>query len=90
MVLGSVALKSGVSVFTTTTLAIGSHALSAAYTGDSNYAASTSSTVNATVNKPSSSVLLSVSPASTTAGQTVTLTATCVAFDSHWGDRFPR
>ena len=42
---------SGVATFTTSTLAVGSHSLSAVYSGDANFTGSTSSSVNQVVNQ---------------------------------------
>ena len=47
--LGSNALVSGIATYTTSALTVGSHSISAAYGGDANYAASTSSTLSQVV-----------------------------------------
>lgn len=56
----------------------GSHAITAAYSGDANYAPSTSSALTETVNPASSSVTAGASPNPASYGQAVTLTATVV------------
>jgi hypothetical protein len=56
----------------------GTHAITAAYSGDVNYAASTSSALTETINPASSAVSLSASPNPTAYGQAITLTATVV------------
>ncbi len=49
--IGSVTLSGGVASFSTSTLSTTSHAISAVYSGDTNYAASTSDPILQTVNK---------------------------------------
>lgn len=61
---------------TTNTLAIGSHPITAAYSGDTNNKASTSSVLNYIVNKFSTTTVLATSTNPSTYGQSVTLTAT--------------
>ena len=56
----------------------GTHAITAAYSGDANYTASTSSALTETINPASSAVSVSASSNPTTYGQPVTLTATVV------------
>jgi len=78
--LGTVPLNpSAVATLTTSTLAVGSHPITAAYAGDATYAASTSPVVNQVVNPagglPSvTTVISSLNPS--TVGQSVTFTAT--------------
>ena len=67
--------SSGVVSFTTAALGVGSDAITAVYSGDTNFATSSSSATE-TVTQAGTSTALSVSPASATAGQLVTLTAT--------------
>ena len=69
-------LTNGAATFATSGLAVGSHVLTASYSGDANYSASTSPTVTEVVNKAASTTSLSASPTSSNVGQTVTLTAT--------------
>jgi hypothetical protein len=69
--LGSATLSSGTASITTTTFSLGSHQLTASYNGNSSQA------VGLTISsKPPTTTALSVSPNPSTAGQTVTLTAT--------------
>lgn len=77
--LGSVSLNSaGSAAFDTSSLAIGSHSIAAAYSGDANFAASTSAPISVTVSAPAkiattTSVLASA--AQITLGQSVTFTS---------------
>lgn len=66
----------GHATFITSTLTVGSHSITAAYNGDSNFNTSTSSALTQTVNKDAttSSVTSSLNPS--THGQSVTFTAT--------------
>lgn len=76
--LGTVALSSSQATVTTTSLALGTQSLTAVYSGDGNYAASTSSPVTVTVTATATAVVTTVaaSETSTSAGQATTLTAT--------------
>jgi len=74
--LSTVSLDDDVATFSTATLSVGSHSLTASYSGDTNYAPSVSSAVTETVNKASTTTSLKAVPASSTPGQTVALTAT--------------
>ena len=78
--LGSSSLSQGKATFTTSALPAGTHQITAAYNGDSSFAASTSATLAQTVNGESSSktttTSLTATPNPATAGQPVTLTAT--------------
>jgi hypothetical protein len=75
-VLGSGTLLGGVASFTTSSLAVGSHSITAAYPGDTNCAAGTSNTVTQVVNAVASGLVLSASPNPSAIGQPVTFTAT--------------
>jgi Bacterial Ig-like domain (group 3) len=66
----------GVATFTTSTLSPGSHTITAAYSGDANCAASTSSTLTQVVGTAGTSVALASSQNPSTPGQAVTFTAT--------------
>jgi hypothetical protein len=70
--------SSGSAVFDTSGLAIGSHSISAAYSGDANFASSTSAAVSVTISAPAkTATTTSVSASATqlTLGQNVTFTA---------------
>ncbi|AEG92353.1 Ig-like domain repeat protein [Ramlibacter tataouinensis] len=73
--LGSSTLAGGVATFSTTALVAGSHSLTAVYAGDANHLTSTSGAVTQTVNQKATTTTLSVSQASLTQGQNLTLTA---------------
>jgi Bacterial Ig-like domain (group 3)/MBG domain (YGX type)/FlgD Ig-like domain len=76
-VLGTGTLNgSGVATFTTSTLSVATHSITAAYGGNANYTASTSSALSQSVGKASTTLGLASSDASSTYGQSVTLTAT--------------
>jgi len=62
--------------FSTSTLAIGSHLITAAYGGDTNFSASTSTSLTQTVNKDATTTTLTSSADPAVAGQSVTFTAT--------------
>ena len=74
--LGTVPLNSGVATLSTSTLAAGSHQLTATYGGDSSFGGSTSTTVTYSVNKAGTSTTVSSSSPTTNQGQSVTFTAT--------------
>ncbi len=63
-------------VISVSSLAIGSHAITAVYAGDANYLASTSGSVAETINQATSSNLLTASTTAPIATRPVTLTAT--------------
>jgi subtilase family serine protease len=78
--LGTGTLSSGKATYTTSTLAVGPHSLTAAYTGDSAYSTSTSSAVTFVVSTSSGSTatttMLSASTTTPSFGASVTFTAT--------------
>jgi hypothetical protein len=74
--LGSTALSGGSAQFSTSSLAAGSHSITASYGGDSTYVNSTSSALTQTVNGASTSTSLGSSPNPSSYGQSVTFTAT--------------
>jgi hypothetical protein len=76
IVLGTAAVSSGTASLTLSSLAVGTHTLTANYGGDASTSASTSSPVTQTVNKIASSVTLTSSLNPSTAGATVTFIAT--------------
>ncbi|MBI3409393.1 MAG: Ig-like domain repeat protein [Planctomycetes bacterium] len=65
---------SGVAIFTTSSLVVGSHVITASFAGTTNVQAS-SGTVTQAVAKAASTLTLTASPASSTFGQSVTFTA---------------
>jgi hypothetical protein len=71
-----VALSGGTATFTTSSLSPGGHAVTAAYSGDANCAASTSSTLTQSVGASGGSVALVSSQNPSAQGQSVTFTAT--------------
>jgi hypothetical protein len=73
--LGSGTLTNGVATFSTATLATGSNAITAVYSGDSNFLTSTSATLTQTVAEGATSVSLSASNTNPFGLQAVTLTA---------------
>ena len=58
--LGTATLNSGIATYTTSTLAVGSHSLTAEYVGDSNYASSTSGVITLTITSAISNYVLTV------------------------------
>jgi len=74
--LGTVPLSgSGSAVLTVSTLAVGAHSITAAYSGDASDAGNTSPALTQTVNPLTSSMALASSPNPATIGQGVTFTA---------------
>jgi hypothetical protein len=74
--LGASPLSSGVASLGVTTLAVGTHSLTAMYGGDSNEGSSTSPVVTQTVTVRPTTTTLTSSPNPSNYGQSVTLTAT--------------
>ncbi len=76
--LGQQSISGGVATFTTSTLAVGSHSITAAYGGDADNAPSTSSALTISISAPS--LLLSANPSSLSIAQggsgSTTITAT--------------
>jgi len=70
---------SGQATFTTSTLAVGSHSITASYGGDATFTGSTSSALTQTVKKASTATLVSSSANPSVSGQPVTFTATVTA-----------
>lgn len=83
--LGTRPLASGVATLAISTLAVGSHNLKAAYGGDTNFAASTSSVLVFTVNKAASTTALSAASNSPTIGNADLLTASVTGFSAPRG-----
>jgi hypothetical protein len=69
---------SGVATFSTTTLALGTHSITASYSGDSKDAGSVSTAATVTVTKTlvATATVLTAAPTQATSGQSVTFTAT--------------
>jgi hypothetical protein len=75
--LGTAGLNgSGVATFATSSLSVGGHSITVAYSGDAHYNASTSTTLTQTVNKASTTTTVASSLNPSTHGQSVTFTAT--------------
>jgi putative nucleotidyltransferase with HDIG domain len=75
-ILGSSTLSDGTATYTISTLSIGTHSITAVYNGDANFAGSTSSAIDLTVNKASVALSLSSSLGTSTEGRLVTFAAT--------------
>jgi hypothetical protein len=73
--LSTASLSAGVATYTNTTLAAGSHSITASYSGDGTYAAATSTAVTVTVTA-AASVKFTASPATVTVGAPLALKAT--------------
>ncbi len=73
--LGTTSLNSGAASFTTSSLAAGTHSLTAVYTGDTATAGSTSSALTQTVNQSATSTSLAADVNPSPFGQAVTFTA---------------
>lgn len=66
----------GQATFTTSSLAVGSHAITAAYKGDTNYSAATSPAITQLVNQAQTGTTVSALPNPGIAGKAVAITAT--------------
>jgi sugar lactone lactonase YvrE len=73
--IGAVALNGGSAALATAALAVGSHAITAVYSGDAMYAGSTSAPLAQVVNKAASAVAIGSTANPSTFGQGVTFTA---------------
>lgn len=79
-VLGTGRLSGGTATFTTASMAVGSHSITAVYSGDVNFVASTSHSLTQTVSQSTTTTKLSKnSTAAIRFGQSVTFTATLAA-----------
>jgi uncharacterized repeat protein (TIGR03803 family) len=76
VVLGSATLSAGVAKYTNTTLAVGTHSITAVYSGSSAFTTSTSPAISQVVSKASTTTVLVSSANPSTVGQSVTFTAT--------------
>ncbi|MFF1956029.1 Ig-like domain-containing protein, partial [Streptomyces sp. NPDC058220] len=74
--LGTSTLTGGVATLSVSTLSAGTHSLTAVYSGDSNFAGSTSPVDTQTVTKANTSTAVTASPDPSVFGQPKTLTAT--------------
>jgi hypothetical protein len=75
-VLGTGTLSDGTATFSISTLAVGTKVITAVYSGDSNFAGSTSKDVNQVISKATTKTTLTSSQNPSTYGQPVTFTAT--------------
>lgn len=81
-VLGASGLDgSGRATWDVADLGVGTHSITAVYSGDTTFTGSTSAPLTQTVNKITTAIALNVNPVSVTYGQTVTFTATVTAAD---------
>lgn len=74
--IGTGTLTGGVATTSTSTLTVGTHSITAAYGGDTNFSGSNSAALSQTVNRASSTTTLTSSPNPSTVNQQVTFTAT--------------
>ncbi len=75
-VLGTASVTNGQAQFTTGILPVSTYSLTAVYSGDVNYLASTASAIQLIVTKVTPAITLVANPSTSTSGQAVTLTAT--------------
>ena len=78
-------LSGGSATFTTTSLTVGSHAISISYGGDTNFAGSNSATLTETIRQSSATAAVTSSANPTVYGQSVTFTATVTAVTAGTG-----
>jgi MYXO-CTERM domain-containing protein len=78
-VLGTVALANGFVSLSTSTLDLGSHAVTATYVGDTNFTGSSSAALTEVVSRTAGMATLAAVPSASTYGQDVTFTATLSA-----------
>src|SRR5439155_755470 len=72
-------LAGGAATFTTSSLSLGSHSITASYGGDGNFVTSTSSALTQTVNKPNTTTSVSSSANPSVFGQSVDFTVNVTA-----------
>jgi hypothetical protein len=77
--LGTATLTNAVATFTTSSLTVGTHSITAIYINDGNYSSSTSPAVNVAITTSAPSVTLSVSTANPVSNQAVVFTANVTA-----------
>jgi hypothetical protein len=80
--LGSTSVSNGQALFTLSALPVGTHNLSATYSGDSNFGVSSSSSLAVTVGRASTSATLTASSLTTTLGSSLTFTAKIASSNS--------
>jgi Big-like domain-containing protein len=78
-VLGTATVLSKVGSFTTSSLTIATHAITASYSGDASFAGSTSNTVSQIVNKATTTLTLGGNPNPSALGQAVTFAGSVTA-----------
>ncbi len=74
--LGSAGISGNTATLTSSSLAVGSHPITASYSGDLNFTGSTSSTLNQNVSQATTTTTLTSSPNPSGAGQSVNFTVT--------------
>jgi hypothetical protein len=74
--IGTGVTASGVATLTTSSLAVGSHSITASYAGDANFSPSTSAAISETIIKNTTTAAVTSNLNPSTYGQSVTLTAT--------------
>src|SRR5262249_22803879 len=79
VVLGTAPISGGSALVSTTALAVGSHTITAVYTGDTNFTTSASAPLTQVVNQAGTTTTVSTLPATSVYGQPVTFFATVVA-----------
>jgi hypothetical protein len=77
--LGAGTLSGGIATFSTSALTAGTHSITATYSGDANFAGSTSVLLSQTVNKANTATTLTSSMNPSAIGQSVTFTAAVTA-----------
>ncbi len=78
-IIGSGLTTSGVGTFTTSSLAVGTQSITASYSGDTNYAVSTSAPISETISKNTTTTAVKSTVNPSIYGQSVTLTATVLS-----------
>ncbi len=83
--LGTGTLSGSAATFTTSNLSVGSHTITAVYSGDARFAASTSAGLAQGVNKATASVVVTASANPSVVGQSVAFTATLASVPASAG-----
>uniref|UniRef100_UPI0015D7C334 Ig-like domain repeat protein n=1 Tax=Nevskia soli TaxID=418856 RepID=UPI0015D7C334 len=76
LVIGSGVTASGIATFTTSSLAVGTHSITASYSGDTEYSASTSTPISQTISKNTTTTSITSNLNPSSYEQPVTFTAT--------------